>query len=73
LPGLDKKVRVAFEWTLDLVFHKDVCTVNDEQRRSLRNFNSSVGMDGRNGAGQPVTPPGREYQSEISAQDKQPN
>jgi NADH:ubiquinone reductase (H+-translocating) len=27
LPGLDKKVRVAFDWTLDLVFPKDVCAV----------------------------------------------
>jgi len=29
LPGLDKKVRVAFDWTLDLVFPKDVCAVHD--------------------------------------------
>ncbi len=29
LPGLDKKVRVAFEWTLDLLFRKDVCAVHD--------------------------------------------
>jgi hypothetical protein len=29
LPGLDKKVRVAFDWTLDLVFRKDVCAVHD--------------------------------------------
>jgi NADH dehydrogenase len=28
LPGLDKKVRVAFEWTLDLLFRKDVCAVH---------------------------------------------
>ncbi len=27
LPGLDKKVRVAFDWTLDLLFPKDVCGV----------------------------------------------
>jgi hypothetical protein len=27
LPGLDKKVRVAFDWTLDLFFPKDVCAV----------------------------------------------
>jgi hypothetical protein len=42
---LDKKVRVAFDWTLDLLFPKDVCAVHDlparrkvesadEQRRS---------------------------------------
>jgi NADH dehydrogenase len=28
LPGLDKKIRVAFDWTLDLVFRKDVCAVH---------------------------------------------
>src|SRR6266581_4755254 len=36
LPGLDKKVRVAFDWTLDLLFPKDVCAVHDfDQRRDL--------------------------------------
>jgi len=29
LPGLDKKVRVAFDWTLDLIFPKDVCAVHN--------------------------------------------
>jgi NADH dehydrogenase len=29
LPGVDKKVRVAFDWTLDLLFPKDVCAVYD--------------------------------------------
>jgi|SRR3984957_17364076 len=29
LPGFDKKIRVAFEWTLDLLFRKDVCAVHD--------------------------------------------
>ena len=29
LPGLDKKLRVAFDWTLDLLFPKDVCAVYD--------------------------------------------
>src|SRR5215475_11900801 len=33
LPGLDKKVRVAFDWTLDLLFPKDVCAVHDLSRR----------------------------------------
>src|ERR1700730_4485954 len=33
LPGLDKKVRVAFDWTLDLLFPKDVCAVHDFARR----------------------------------------
>ncbi len=37
LPGLDKKVRVAFDWTLDLLFPKDVCAVYDlHQRRDFR-------------------------------------
>jgi NADH dehydrogenase len=36
LPGLDKKVRVAFDWTLDLLFPKDVCAVYDIE--SHRNF-----------------------------------
>jgi NADH dehydrogenase len=36
LPGLDKKVRVAFDWTLDLLFPKDVCAVYDlPPRRNL--------------------------------------
>ena len=33
LPGLDKKVRVAFDWTLDLLFPKDVCAVYDVDHR----------------------------------------
>jgi NADH dehydrogenase len=34
LPGFDKKVRVAFEWTLDLLFRKDVCAVHDLPSRN---------------------------------------
>jgi hypothetical protein len=30
---LDKKIRVAFDWTLDLLFPKDVCAVHDLSRR----------------------------------------
>jgi NADH dehydrogenase len=33
LPGLDKKIRVAFDWTLDLLFPKDVCAVYDLDRQ----------------------------------------
>ena len=29
LPGLDKKIRVAFDWTLDLLFPADVCAIYD--------------------------------------------
>jgi NADH dehydrogenase len=34
LPGLDKKVRVAFDWTLDLLFPKDVCAIQDLEPRA---------------------------------------
>ncbi len=34
LPGFDKKVRVAFDWTLDLIFRKDVCAVHDLPSRA---------------------------------------
>lgn len=34
LPGLDKKVRVAFDWTLDLLFRKDVCAVHTPPSRA---------------------------------------
>jgi NADH dehydrogenase len=34
LPGLDKKARVAFDWTLDLLFRKDVCAIYDLPFRS---------------------------------------
>ncbi len=34
LPGLDKKVRVAFDWTLDLLFPKDVCAIYDLNQHS---------------------------------------
>jgi hypothetical protein len=36
MPGLDKKIRVAFDWTLDLLFPKDACAVYDPGCR--RNF-----------------------------------
>ena len=51
LPGLDKKVRVAFDWTLDLLFPKDVCVVHDLPHR--RDFprrehaKDTVGDNGR--------------------------
>jgi NADH:ubiquinone reductase (H+-translocating) len=35
LPGFDKKIRVAFDWTLDLLFPKDVCAVYDLDRRDF--------------------------------------
>jgi NADH dehydrogenase len=51
LPGLDKKVRVAFDWTLDLLFPKDVCAVYDvDQRRDFpkqENTKSTVENNGR--------------------------
>src|SRR5947208_11294656 len=33
LPSLNKKVRVAFDWTLDLLFPKDVCALHDLDNR----------------------------------------
>jgi NADH:quinone reductase (non-electrogenic) len=50
LPGLDKKVRVAFDWTLDLLFPKDVCAVHDLPYRRdfhrLEPIKDAVGNDG---------------------------
>ena len=50
LPGLDKKVRVAFDWTLDLLFPKDVCAVYDVDQRHdfhrLEPINDAVGSNG---------------------------
>jgi NADH dehydrogenase len=50
LPGLDKKVRVAFDWTLDLLFPKDVCAVYDlDKRRDFHWPNHAGNMSGSNG------------------------
>ena len=54
LPRLEKKLRVALDWTLDLLFSKDLCQfidVRQEHRMSkdiLRNLQ---------GAGRGVSPP----------------
>ena len=54
LPGLDKKVRVAFDWTLDLLFPKDVCAVHDvNQRRDLQWPDHAVHTSGNNGNHEP--------------------
>jgi len=51
LPGLDKKVRVAFDWTLDLLFPKDVCAVHDLPRprdfAREKHANGTVGDNGQ--------------------------
>jgi NADH dehydrogenase len=48
LPGLDKKVRVAFDWTLDLLFPKDVCAVHDlDHRRDFHQPDYSQNAPGR--------------------------
>jgi NADH dehydrogenase len=73
LPGLDKKVRVAFEWTLDLVFHKDVCAVNDQERRSLQASDLSEAMNTRKGEAQPTTQDMPAQRAEIPALRKQAN
>jgi hypothetical protein len=50
LPGLDKKVRVAFDWTLDLLFPKDVCAVHDlDQRRDFHWADRATNTSGNNG------------------------
>ena len=47
LPGLDKKIRVAFDWTLDLLFPKDVCAVYDlDHRRDFEKDNIQLGALG---------------------------
>jgi len=57
LPGFDKKVRVAFDWTLDLVFPKDVCAVHELpehhgfHRPELTN--SAIGRNGDHELGLP--------------------
>lgn len=62
LPGLDKKIRVAFDWTLDLLFPKDVCAVYDlvhrrdfdgqDQTRNALGNNGDYGVPARaRGAG----------------------
>jgi NADH dehydrogenase len=60
LPGLDKKVRVAFDWTLDLLFPKDVCAVYDPPHRRDFPWEHAKDMVGDNGqyqAGAPQTIP----------------
>ncbi|MEY2486647.1 MAG: hypothetical protein QOH39_2295 [Verrucomicrobiota bacterium] len=50
LPGLDKKVRVAFDWTLDLLFPKDVCAVHDfDQHRDFRWPDHAENISANNG------------------------
>ena len=50
LPGLDKKVRVAFDWTLDLLFPKDVCAVHDlpdhHDFHRLETLHGTIGSNG---------------------------
>src|SRR5881296_3863920 len=50
LAGLDKKVRVAFDWTLDLLFPKDVCAVYDlDTRRDFHWPDHAGNTSGNNG------------------------
>jgi NADH dehydrogenase len=54
LPGLDKKVRVAFDWTLDLLFPKDVCAVHDvPYRRAIHRPDQDTHTVENNGDYQP--------------------
>jgi NADH dehydrogenase len=45
LPGLDKKIRVAFDWTLDLLFPKDVCAVYDFDHHGGNSSSPGRGKD----------------------------
>jgi NADH dehydrogenase len=55
LPGLDKKVRVAFDWTLDLFFPKDVCAVLGlDHPRDFHRQDHERNMAGPNGDYQPT-------------------
>jgi NADH dehydrogenase len=50
LPGLDKKIRVAFDWTLDLLFPKNVCVVYDlAERRDFDRQDHARDTLGNNG------------------------
>jgi NADH dehydrogenase len=50
LPGLDKKIRVAFDWTLDLLFSKDVCAVYDlDHRRDFHRKDYTTNIPGNDG------------------------
>jgi len=50
LPGLDKKIRVAFDWTLDLLFPKDICAVHDLScRRDFHRPDQAMHAVGNNG------------------------
>ena len=56
LPGLDKKVRVAFDWTLDLLFPKDVCAVYDHDHgRDFHRPDQAMKTAGNNGDSPPST------------------
>jgi NADH dehydrogenase len=56
LPGLDKKVRVAFDWTLDLLFPKDVCAVYEyDDRRNFHRPDHAMNKAGNNGDSSPRT------------------
>ena len=55
LPGLDKKIRVAFDWTLDLLFPKDVCAVYDlGTRRDYQRQHPARMTLGNNGEHEPT-------------------
>jgi NADH dehydrogenase len=62
LPGLDKKVRVAFDWTLDLLFPKDVCAVytldhhRDFHHRDLSATQRAAGHDAKRGSERCASP-----------------
>jgi NADH dehydrogenase len=73
LPGLDKKVRVAFDWTLDLLFRKDVCAVQQHRRRSdCYQQDNRQEKIGNNGHGHERPTPKPLEQIEVSQMIKSP-
>ncbi|HEY5257817.1 MAG TPA: NAD(P)/FAD-dependent oxidoreductase [Candidatus Baltobacteraceae bacterium] len=46
LPGLDRKLRVAFDWTLDLIFPRDIAELRVYTRRAQSSAGADAGLSG---------------------------
>jgi NADH dehydrogenase len=44
LPGLDRKIRVAFDWTLELVFPRDISELRVYTRRAQSSAATDAGL-----------------------------
>lgn len=47
LPGLDRKLRVAFDWTLELLFPRDIAELRIYTRRAQSSAAADAGLDPR--------------------------